>query len=200
MLKNKTYLTLKRLFSGYRARRIANIISGLIHNGERVLDFGCGKFMVAEFIKKKADVEIVGLDVIDQRLVDLPFVLYDGKNIPFTDKDFDVTYASFVFHHTENIVHLLQECIRVTKKRIVILEDVYENRFELQITKLLDYIGNRFSSLSIDIPLNFKKKSEWLDLFKRLGVDGVKSKEIKLYKFRPTRHELFILDLESKTL
>ena len=158
------------------------------------MDFGCGNLLIAKFIQGNLDVKIIGIDVIDINLTSLPLKIYDGERIPFEDKYFDVTYAGFVFHHTNNIGPLLSECIRVTKSRIIILEDIYENNFELWITKALDY-SNKLASSEIDIVLNFKSKVEWIALFNQFKLRAVKIQKIRPVLLRPTRHRLFVLDL-----
>ena len=188
---------IKRLLNKRRAKKIANFICPLLSEGDRVLDFGCGNLLVAEFIQANLDVKIIGIDIIDINLMSLPLKIYDGERIPFEDKYFDVTYVGFLFHHTDTIDSLLSECIRVTKKRIIILEDVYENNFELWITKTLDY-SNKLTSLEIDIALNFKKEVEWIALFSKFKLRDVKIQRIRPVLLRPTRHRLFVLDLEKE--
>ena len=188
---------INRFFNKRRAKKIANFICPLLSKGDKVLDFGCGNLLVAEFIQGNLDVRIIGVDVIDINLTSLPLKIHDGERIPFEDKSFDVTYAGFVFHHTDTIDSLLSECIRVTKKRIIILEDVYENDFELWITKILDY-SNKLASPDIDILLNFKKEIEWIALFNKFKLGDVKIQKIRPVLLRPTRHRLFVLDLKKE--
>lgn len=183
-------------FTKRRAKKIANFICPLLSKGDKVLDFGCGNLLVAEFIQGNLDVRIIGVDVIDINLTFLPLRIYDGEKIPFEDKYFDVTYAGFVFHHTDAIDSLLSECIRVTKRRIIILEDVYENNFELWIMKAFDY-SNKLSSQEIDIVLSFKKEIEWIELFNKFNIRDVRVQEIRPVLLRPTRHRLFVLDLKK---
>lgn len=188
---------IKELFSRRRAKRIACFIYPLLSKGDVVLDFGCGNLLIAEFIQENLDAKIIGIDVIDINLTSLPLEIYDGKRLPFEDKYFDITYSAFAFHHTNVIDLLLSECIRVTKRRIIILEDVYENNFELLITKALDY-SNKLFSLEIDIALNFKTELEWMLLFNKFKIRDVKIQKIRPVLLRPTRHRLFVLDLEKE--
>jgi SAM-dependent methyltransferase len=188
-------LLLKRLFSQKRAKKIAGFIYPLLFGGDRVLDFGCGNLLVAEFIQGSLDVKITGVDVIDINLTPLPLKIYDGRKLPFGDKNFDVSYAAFVLHHTNDIELLLSECIRVTKRRLIVLEDVYENNFELLIARALDY-SNKLSARGMDIRLNFKKEVEWIDLFNKFEIRDMQTQKIRPVLLRPTRHRLFVLDLK----
>jgi ubiquinone/menaquinone biosynthesis C-methylase UbiE len=188
---------INELFTNRRAKKIANFIWPLLSKGDKVLDFGCGNLLVAEFIQGNLDVEIIGVDVIDINLTSLPLKIYDGERIPFEDKYFDVTYAVFVFHHTDRIDSLFSECIRVTKRRIIVLEDVYENNLELWITKVLDY-SNKLIYPEISILLNFRKEAKWIELFDKFQLRDVKVKKIRPVLLRPTRHRLFVLDLKKE--
>jgi ubiquinone/menaquinone biosynthesis C-methylase UbiE len=177
-----------------RARRISSFIQPWLYKGDRVLDFGCGNLLIGKTLKNRIDVKVVGVDVIDVNKTDLPFTVYDGEVIPFEENSFDVTYAAFIFHHTTNIKALLTECTRVTKRRILVLEDVYSNEFELQVTKLLDQV-NLLTSSDMNIPMNFKKEAEWVSIFNRPDFKLVESHNIRPMAIRPTRHRLFVIDL-----
>jgi len=188
---------IKKFFNRKRAKRIADFILPLLSNGDKVLDLGCGDLLIAESIQRNLNVKITGIDVVDANLTSLPLKLYNGKKIPFRNKSFDITYAAFMFHHTNNIESLLSECIRVTKKRIIILEDIYENNFDLLMIRVFDY-GNKLTSLIIDVPLNFKKEVEWIKLFNKFKVKDVKIRKIHPFPLKLTKHRLFILDLKKK--
>ncbi|MEK6878691.1 MAG: methyltransferase domain-containing protein, partial [Nanoarchaeota archaeon] len=100
---------IKRYLWSKKSEKIASSISALLSSNDRVLDFGCGNMLIAKFILQKLDVKIIGIDVGNINLTELPITIYDGKRIPFKDKYFDVTYAIFVFHHIENIELLFTE-------------------------------------------------------------------------------------------
>jgi ubiquinone/menaquinone biosynthesis C-methylase UbiE len=189
-------IDIKTSFNKIRANRIANIVCPLLSNGESVLDLGCGDLLVADSIQRKKSVKITGIDVINTNLTELPLKIYNGRRIPFEDKSFDKTYVSFVFHHTDGIESLLKECIRVTRKRVVILEDVYENKVDLLITKILDYTNKFSASRYMKIPFNFKTEKEWMKLFSKLKVKDVKSQQIYPDFLKFTKHRLFVFDLE----
>ena len=141
----------KKIFKK-RATRLANFILPYLNENEKILDFGCGTLTVAEEIAKTKKVQIEGVDVIDFNLTDLPLSIYDGKKTDFEDKTFDTAYATFVLHHVDNVEALFAEILRITKKRIILIEDTYENQLELFWIKFLDYIENRVGSLKMNIP------------------------------------------------
>lgn len=92
--------------------------------GKYCLDIGSGTGRFSKFLKRMGH-RVRSIDVVDKsEFADLRTTLFDGKFIPFGNKMFDTSILMFVLHHTDNVKDLLKECIRVTKKRIIIGEDV----------------------------------------------------------------------------
>lgn len=179
-----------------RAKRISSFIYPLLPKYSQVLDFGCGDLLIAENIQKNRDCSILGIDVININLTKLHLEIYNGKKIPFKNKSFDATYAAFVFHHTTDVKNLLYECIRVTKRRLIILEDVYNNKLELFLLKIFDSLNKLFLSSEMNLPFNFRTESEWCSLFNELNLRITKVKNIGPNHIYPKRHRMFILDLD----
>lgn len=81
-----------------------------------VLDFGCGSKPYKELFKFKS---YVGLDFEneghphDEELID---VLYDGKNIPFENSQFDSILCTEVFEHIYELPDTIRELHRVLRK------------------------------------------------------------------------------------
>jgi len=186
-----------RILPGFknRAKRVSSYIRPWLSQGDRVLDFGCGNLLIAQSLDSTLDIDILGVDVIDVNATPLPFILYDGKVIPFGNDSFDVTYAAFMLHHTTNTRSLISECIRVTKQRLLILEDVYKNKFELFISKALDH-ANLLTSSNMNIPFNFRKENEWISLLHHPKLNLIDTQKVRPVAFRPTRHRLFILEVQ----
>lgn len=53
---------------------------------------------------------------------------YDGRTLPFDDGEFDVTLICYVLHHLtrEHAQSLMAEIVRVTKRKVILLEDSME--------------------------------------------------------------------------
>ena len=181
-------------FTRFRAKRIASFITPFLHQNDKVLDFGCGNLLVAEYIKKKIDVDILGLDVIDIHTNDIPFQKYAGEKIPFPSKRFDVLYASGVLHHINDLQKLLTECLRVVKKRLIILEDTPKNYVERTVAKFLDH-SNLLISHEMNLALNFKSESEWYGILQAFPVKKICSFPVRPNPIRLTRHRLFVVDV-----
>ena len=182
-----------RRFVETNTEAVGGEIAGFIENGENVLDFGCGNMLVANVIKNKRKVAITGIDNVDYNLTENKLILYDGKKIPFSDSDFDTVVSSLVFHHCDDPEAALRECIRVSRKKIIVIEDYYTNAFGKVLTKAVDWIANRIQSSKINIPFNFKSVSEWEETFSKNGLDVAAKKSFRI-PMSPNKYMLFVLN------
>jgi ubiquinone/menaquinone biosynthesis C-methylase UbiE len=181
-------------FDRYRAKRIAAYLSNPIAPKKRVLDCGCGKMVISQLLQQDLGVEVVGVDVISVNDTDLDMCLGDASTLPFADNSFDAVYAVSVLHHTTRASRVLQECLRVTKEHLVILEDVYQSQFELTLLKIFDWIGNRPVAAEMPLPFTFRSEAAWLQQFERLGAKVRRVTSIRPVPWRPTRHRMFVLE------
>jgi ubiquinone/menaquinone biosynthesis C-methylase UbiE len=164
-----------------------------------LLDVGAGSCNLAELVSTSTKLEITPIDVVDHNRTDLSLVLYDGQKLPYKDNSFDVCLVVFVFHHAENIDLLLKEVIRVTKKRIIVIEDTPRNRFEHFTWEKWDYALNHAFHKDIDVAHRSLSSDQWKSIFKKSALKVVARK-----KFRSIfpvlgayTHSLFVLDKKS---
>jgi ubiquinone/menaquinone biosynthesis C-methylase UbiE len=108
-------------------------------------------------------------------------VTYDGGKLPFEDNSFDATLAVFVLHHCMDTTASLKELIRVAKKKIIIIEEIYNNEFEKFLLFSHDWIGNHLESWDVNIPLNFMPLKKWEKVFKENNL--IIEDTIKVYQF-----------------
>jgi SAM-dependent methyltransferase len=141
--------------------------------GNRVLDLGCGSGIFSEKFQKKFNKEVIGIDIVDKRVSQIPFRLYDGKRIPFPENFFDLVIISFVLHHTKDPISILKEAKRVGK-RIIIFEDLPEGIFGKTYCLFHWLTWNLFFGKSPKF--NFYTKKEWEGIFKSLGLKIISEK------------------------
>jgi ubiquinone/menaquinone biosynthesis C-methylase UbiE len=140
----------------YLSKLFIGIISDLKIENTTVLDIGCGDMSIAENIMDNLDgVKITCLDTYplptdlkDEKKWD-KYVGFDGKNIPFEPKTFDVAILCDVLHHDfENVQLILSEAYRVAK--YVIIKDHFEyGMVSRQTLRLMDFIGNWAYGVSV---------------------------------------------------
>ena len=153
--------------------------------GERILDLGCGSGIFGGKIKEKLKKEIIGVDIVDKRVREIPFKIYDGKSLPFLTDYFDVVIIAFVLHHTEDPILILKEAKRVGK-RIIIFEDLPEGIFG-KIYCFLHWITwNLFFGRSPKF--NFYNRKKWKGIFEDLELKLVSEKDFLI------KRKIFVLE------
>jgi ubiquinone/menaquinone biosynthesis C-methylase UbiE len=165
-----------------RAEKISRFFEDQIPAGCRILDLGGGWGFYAEPLKKRGHESLV-LDVVRPGYQKAPVMLYDGFRIPFPDQSFDVAILVTMLHHVPDPVALLKEVRRVTRQKIVVVEDLYHHAAGRLWTICRDRILNvEFTAH----PHQFRKDSGWREFFKAAGfkVSSFKSFYTWLVGFR----------------
>lgn len=104
-------------------RHTASLVAPHVAPGASVLDVGCGEGYVLEELAAHGAGELYGVDVVDIRQERArPFQLFNGVDLPFPDRRFDVVVLSFVLHHVPDSrkCALLREALRVCRGTVVI--------------------------------------------------------------------------------
>jgi len=124
-----------------KAKKVYEKIGEFLHSGDKILDIGVGAGGNSCFLLKKG-FQVKGVDVADLSIYqDLKAQLYDGKCLPFQDKEFEVALLIHVLHHCENPEKILKEAKRVAK-RVIFIEDTYRNPLEKLVVSVSDMLGN----------------------------------------------------------
>ncbi len=142
-----------------RVRALVRALSPLLEGGD-VLDVGSGNGMLSHLImQQRPDVKISGLDVHLREESYVPTVHYDGQTIPYPDGSFSRVMLVDVLHHTDDPVHMLRECLRVSRKGVVVKDHFYSNPFEYQMLRFLDWVGN--APHGVRLPYNYFTRTQW---------------------------------------
>jgi ubiquinone/menaquinone biosynthesis C-methylase UbiE len=135
--------------------------------GDRVLDVGAGNCVLSQTLLKRG-YDVVPLDLRNLSFIDeIKPVIYDGETIQFDDDSFDVALLITVLHHARKPDVVLAEARRVAK-RVIIIEEIYENSFEKYFTYAIDSL---FNLEFFDHPRSNRDDSGWKVAFQNLGLE-----------------------------
>jgi ubiquinone/menaquinone biosynthesis C-methylase UbiE len=184
-------MTYYKIFSGFyrfAAQKMCEECSPFISKKSKILDLGCGSGIVANEFKKCFNVETSGVDIIDKRVVGIPFSLYDGKNLPLPDNSFDAVLISYVLHHCEDPVAVLKEAKRVARKKIILYEDAADGLIPKVVCKFHGMAFAKFFQKNDECG-NFKTSGDWKDVFDKLGLELIFEKKV----LKVLNHKMFVL-------
>jgi ubiquinone/menaquinone biosynthesis C-methylase UbiE len=180
------------IYNAGEARAIDSIdhFKKYLRPGEKLLDVGAGVGNIAWHLQQQG-YPTTPLDVENLSFTpEITPVLYDGRHMPFKDKEFDSALILTVLHHIprKQQVPVLLESLRVAK-RLIIIEDVHYNWPHKLITMLLDSL---FNLEFIGHPHSNKSDAEWRAVFAKLGLKITAEKSVK--SFGVLRHRMYILE------
>jgi len=138
-------------------------IEKYIQNNDNIMDLGCGPGWITSFLRKKGftvtPVDIEDLSIIDE----IKPIIFNGEQLPFKDKEFDLTLLLTVLHHVKDPIDLIRETKRISK-RIIIIEDIHSNGLQKLMVMFLDSIMNlEFRGH----PHNNLSDRDWKNLFQQ---------------------------------
>lgn len=141
------------LFYAYQKRHYAEVVEGIkneldLSAYENILDVGCGTGALSSVLHQKG-LSVTGIDPAQKMLniaakkpenKEITFIRANAlEKLPFTDKSFDVSIASYVAHglQADERKAIYAEMNRITKHRVVIY-DYNENRALL--TSIIEWL------------------------------------------------------------
>ncbi len=200
-IRNWQRLVQDRVVSSYpqhklenRAEYFTSLFADHLEPASRVLDIGGGWGFYAAPIENRGH-DLTVLDVVKPGFQRAPVIIYDGGKMPFEDKVFDASILVTMLHHTPDPASILKEALRVTRKKIIVIEDVYNHTFGKFWTILRDqfynveYFGH---------PCQFKKSREWIELFNSLGLTLAEEKQVQTrISGLSILNAVFVLDVET---
>ena len=186
------------LYNNSNERKVRHLLPYL-WDGASVLDFGCGDgSMMHKLAHAGKKIKGAGTDVVDFdiRYKEIQYRKITDRSIPFGDKTFDIVISYFVYHHTDDPTHWFSECVRVGKRRIIVVESIVRSPTELPWMSLLDWCCNAWKSKSVPMAYAYHTCDWWIALAKRFNftVSAVKDVESVPWFVPVGRSTLFILD------
>ena len=179
----------------YKAEVKRKRLVPLLKKQETILDIGTGNGALAHLIAKEGH-SITTLDVKPKCIFDnLENHLYDGGVFPFPDSAFSTSLLITMLHHTRDPEHILREAIRVSN-RLIVMEDVYSNRFQQYLTYFADKVVN---AEFIGHPHTNKSDSDWKACFESLGLDLCREESVRFgWFFRQVTYVLEVRAIHKK--
>lgn len=158
-----------------RAEFFTALFENFLPPQSRILDIGGGWGFYGEPLEKRGHSHTV-LEVINPGYQRAPVVIYDpSKPMPFPDKSFDVSLFVTVLHHIPDPQAVLREAKRITRDRIIVVEDLYHHALGRLWTIFRDQLYN---CEFYGHPCQFKKKEEWLRIFEALDFGVLNTQEV----------------------
>jgi ubiquinone/menaquinone biosynthesis C-methylase UbiE len=184
-VKQRAFLKIKRL-------------TPFLQEDETILDVGTGNGGLVYHLQKSGYQINQTIDIKNKSgFHSVQPLIYDGKTFPFPDSSFDCIMIITVLHHTRNPEDLIKEAIRVARKRVIIMEDIYFNIFQKYITMIADSLNNMEI---VGHPHSNKTLNQWRTIFEKNGFVKSINWEVRktLFFFKQVVFELQIKKGESK--
>jgi SAM-dependent methyltransferase len=162
---------LKRLLSKLHApvyRKRLEVLTRLLlphlRDGDAVLDVGCGSGQLGIELMERAkekmiNVRVCGLERFPRGDEPILVTRYDGRRFPFSDKAFDVVIVADVLHHENDPDALLRECIRTSKRCVVIKDHQLSGRLAKARVSLIDWAAN--APYGVECLYRYNTPAEW---------------------------------------
>jgi ubiquinone/menaquinone biosynthesis C-methylase UbiE len=168
------YWLSNKFFHPTYKKKLAQSFFKLIPNNSFILDVGAGKGCISKHLKNlNPTLKTICFDIKKSNFID---VNGDGSFLPFKDKSFDITIVVDMLHHTTNIIKILKELKRVSKKYIIIKEQGFTSR----TSKFLILLGDSLTNKNCKI-YNHLNYLTWKEIFEELNLSIIEEpKKINL--------------------
>lgn len=169
---------------------ICSIVGSVVPRGTTLLDVGCGDGAITRTLSDQYGIKTDGVDVFPQ-----DYAQYDGVTLPFADGSFDASLICFSTHHADDPQRVLDEAVRVAKRRVVVIECVTNSAVRRAVTIALDYAVNILTHPHERFPMTFHTSDWWHSQFKRLGLRLVAEQRLSTWPVRVYDQRLFLLEV-----
>ena len=179
MIKVVAKKLMRRMHRQVYSSRLNSLTATILphfRNGDRVLDVGCGTGALGRTLMDSPDcpvgVEVLGLESVKRGGEAIPVTPYDGRTIPFRDETFDVVLLADVLHHEPEPHRLLEECVRVTRRLLLIKDHKLDGFLAWHRIALLDWAAN--APYGVPCLYRYNSPAQWAESHRRHGLKVVR--------------------------
>ena len=155
-----------------RQRALVRLIVPFLRTSDRVLDVGCGfgalGLALMEDESCPDDVIVRGLERHPRSEKFIEIDGYEGGVLPYEDDTFDVVILSDVLHHEEAPDQLLEECVRVSRRAVIIKDHLIGGFLAQWRTSFIDWAAN--APYGVHCLYQYKTHGDWLESHRRHGL------------------------------
>lgn len=143
-----------------------------------VLDIGCSEGALGAHVSHEYgfDVTLTDLDSGGTSTTNLPFRVCTPTRLPFKDNAFDAALLVFVLHHADNPEAVMQEALRVSRHRVLVLESVAYHPVQRRLLGWTDTAVNAIRSgggMAPPHPETYRCTADWSAWMYEQGADVV---------------------------
>ena len=154
---------------GRRVRRLCGHLVDLIPSHATVLDVGCGDGALASLLmQQRPDITLQGIDTLVRPDAKIPVKVFDGSTIPYDNASIDVVMFVDSLHHTQDIITLLREAVRVGRQSLLIKDHLLDGAFAAVTLRFMDWVGN--ARHGVALPYNYWPEQKWRAAFEEFGL------------------------------
>ncbi len=172
---NKLMHAMHRPVYEARLRELVRVITPLLRANDSVLDVGCGVGTLGKALLDAPDhpqgLEVRGLERVKRGGEPIEVLEYDGGDIPLEDNSCDVVILADVLHHEPDFDKLLGECVRVSKRLVLIKDHTVQGLLAQQRISLIDWAAN--APYGVPCLYRYNTPSEWSSIHSRFGLEPV---------------------------
>lgn len=157
-----------------RLEVLVQTLSAYFKAGDEVLDVGCGSGALGAALltaNSGKNLVIHGLEKHPRGGEPIQVFPYREKHFPFADNSYDVVIVADVLHHEEEPEALLRECIRVSRRLLVIKDHQISGPLAYQRICLIDWAAN--APYGVRCLYRYHTPRQWDDVLRRLDLQPV---------------------------
>lgn len=170
----KFFSALHRPIYAKRLEVLVETLSPHLKPGDAVLDVGCGSGALgAALLAANAEKKLVvhGLEKHRRGGEPIHVVPYEEKRFPFDDGSYDAVIVADVLHHEGDAEALLRECIRVSRRLVIIKDHQISGPLAYPRICLIDWAAN--APYGVRCLFRYNTPEEWTACLQALHLRPV---------------------------